>query len=119
LAERGNVIAVVEVRHGAPAEVPSFDGCRVDAGAPRDRSRRDLTVMVSLRMIAVYLLARLPDLLDNEKVVFGLDNPFDARLFMSRDDDEVVALSNDGRVAGGRNLDPLDTATTTALTVEG
>src|SRR4051794_10552826 len=74
--------------------------------------------MVSLRMVAVYLLPRFPDLLDYEKVVFGLDNPFDALLFMSRDDDEVVALLHDGCVAGGRNLDRLDTATTTALTVK-
>jgi hypothetical protein len=75
--------------------------------------------MVSLRMIAVYLLPRFSDLLDNEKVVFSLDNPFDARLFMSGDDDEVVALLHDGCVAGGRNLDRLDTATTTALAVKG
>src|SRR4051812_46947172 len=94
-------------------------GARLPRRGDRDLSRNDLAVVVSLRMIAVYLLPRFPDLLDDEKVVFGLDNPFDALLFMSRDDDEVVALLHDGCVAGGRNLDRLDTATSTALTVKG
>jgi hypothetical protein len=38
---------------------------------------------------------------------------------MAGDHDKVVALLHDGLVAGGRNLDCLDTASTTALAVKG
>lgn len=78
-----------------------------------------LAVVVLLRVVAVYLPPRLPDLLDDKEVVFGLDDSFDAWLFMSRDDDEAVALLHDRRVAGGRNLDRVDTTDSTALAVEG
>ena len=69
-------------------------------------------------MVAVYLLSCLADLLDHEEVSFGLDNPFDSRLLMSGDDDEVVALPHDRRIAGGRNFDRLQTRTSPALAVE-
>jgi hypothetical protein len=75
--------------------------------------------VVLLWVVVVYLLASLADLLDNEEVAFGLDDPLDLWLFMSRDDDEVVALLNDGRVAGRRDLDGLDTGAGAALAVEG
>jgi hypothetical protein len=42
----------------------------------------DLPVMVLLWVVAVYLLAGLPDLLDDEEVGFGLDDPLDPLLFM-------------------------------------
>jgi hypothetical protein len=77
-----------------------------------------LAVMVSLGMVAVYLLSRLPNLFDDEEAAFGLDNPFDLRLLMSGEDDEVVALLHNGRVAAGRNLDRLDAATSAALAVK-
>jgi hypothetical protein len=78
-----------------------------------------LAVVVLLRVVAVYLLSRLADLLHHEEVGLRLDNPLDSGFLMSGDDDEVVALPNDGRVAGGRNFDRLHTGTATALAVEG
>lgn len=78
-----------------------------------------LAVVVLLRVVAVYLLSRLADLLDHEEVSFALDNPFDSRLSMSGDDDEVVALPHDRRIAGGWNFDRLQTRTSPALAVEG
>jgi hypothetical protein len=70
-------------------------------------------------MVPVYLVPRLPDFLDDEEVGFGLHDPFDARLFMPGDHDEVVALVHDGRVAASWNLDRLKAGWAAALAVEG
>lgn len=74
--------------------------------------------MVCLRVVAVYLLTRFADLLDYEEVGVGLDDPFDLRLLVSGDDDEVVALLNDCCVAAWSNLDRLETSSRSALTVK-
>jgi hypothetical protein len=57
--------------------------------------------MVSLGVIAVYLFPGLTDLLDNEELRFGFDDPFDLRLFVSRDDNEAVTLAHDSCIACG------------------
>lgn len=75
-------------------------------------------MMVLLRVVLVDLLAGLAGLLDDKEVVFALDDSLDTRVFMSGEDDEVVALLDDRLVAGGRKLDRLETGSATALAVE-
>jgi hypothetical protein len=74
--------------------------------------------MVPLWVVAVYLLAGVPDLLDDEEVRFGLDDPLDPLLLMPGQDDEVVALLNYALIAGGRDLDRLDTGSPAALAMK-
>jgi hypothetical protein len=76
-------------------------------------------MVVLLRVVAIYLLASLANLLDNEELRFGLRYSFDRRLFVSRDHDEVVPLAHDRCVAARRDLDRLDTGRAAALAMKG
>jgi hypothetical protein len=72
-----------------------------------------------LRVVAVYLLPRFADLLDDQEACVTLNDALDLGLVVSRDHDEVVALTHDRLVSGGRKLERLDTGGTAALAVEG
>jgi hypothetical protein len=74
--------------------------------------------MVSLRMVAIYLLPRLADLLDDEKLRVSFDDPFDLRLFVSGRDDEAVTLTHDGCIAVRRDLDPFEAGGAAAFAVK-
>ena len=84
-----------------------------------ERALLALTVVVSLRMIVIDLFPCLPDLLNHEKLGFGLNDLFDLRLFVTGDDDEVVTLAHNRRISGRRNLDRVETGSAATLTVEG
>jgi hypothetical protein len=74
--------------------------------------------MVLLWMVAIDLLPSLADLLDDEEVGLGLDDPFDLRLFVTRYHDEAVTLLHDLLVSDRRDLDRLDARGAAALAVE-
>jgi hypothetical protein len=75
-------------------------------------------MVVSLRVVVVYLLPSFPDLLDDEELAFGHDDPLNLRLLVPREDDEVVALTDDGGIALVRKLDRLQAGRAAALAME-
>ena len=74
--------------------------------------------MALLWVVAIDLLAGFTDLLDDQELGIDLHNPFDLRLFVAGNDDELVALSDNCRVSVGCNFDRLDTRRATALAVK-
>ena len=60
-------------------------------------------MVVLPRVIAIYLLASLADLLDHEELRLGLEDAFDLRFFVSWDHDEVVPLRHDRCVTARRD----------------
>jgi hypothetical protein len=78
-----------------------------------------LAVVVSLWMVAIDLFPCLTDLLNHEKLGFGLNDLFDLRLFVAGDDDEVVTLAHNRRISGRRDLDRVETGSAAAFAVEG
>ena len=61
--------------------------------------------MALLRVVAVDLLARLADLLDDHELGAALDDPLDIGILVSGYDDESVALGDDPLVLRRRDLD--------------
>jgi hypothetical protein len=71
-----------------------------------------------LRMIAIDLLAGFPDFLDDDVLAAVFDDPFDLRLFVARNHDEVVALVDDAFVLGWRDVEGRHARRPSALAVE-
>jgi len=69
-------------------------------------------------MIAIDLIARFADFLDDDVRLSALDDPFDCRLFVTSDQDEVIPLFDDALVLGRRDVDRCDTRRSSTLAVE-
>jgi hypothetical protein len=78
-----------------------------------------LRVAVALLwVIAVDLLARFADLLDDEERRMPLDDELDRRVFVTGNHDEAVPLLDDTLVGRWGNLDRLDTGCASAFAME-
>jgi hypothetical protein len=74
--------------------------------------------MALLWVIAVNLFARFADLLDNDEVGMAFDDLLDPRLFVAWDQHEVVALTRDPFVLGGKKVDGLETGAPPAFAMD-
>lgn len=84
-----------------------------------ERALLALAVVVSLWMVAIDLFPCLTDLLNHEKLGFGLNDLFDLRLFVAGDDHEVVTLAHNRRISGRRDLDRVETESAATFAMEG
>lgn len=69
-------------------------------------------------MIAIDLIASFADFLDDDVDPSALDDPFDSRLLVTSDQDEVIPLVDDALILGRRDVDGCDARRSSALAVE-
>jgi hypothetical protein len=74
--------------------------------------------MPLLRMIAIDLRSCFADLLDDDVLAAMFDDPLDLRLFVARNQDEVVALVDDAFVLGWSDVDGRHARRLSAFAVE-
>jgi hypothetical protein len=95
-----------------------LNACDVHAEAWSIRAEAWSFAMALLWVIPVDLFASFADLLDNDEVAMAFNDSLDLRLFVARDQHEVIALAHDAFVIRGTNVDGLETSALPTFAVE-
>src|SRR5215216_381145 len=118
---RRNSVAVTSrfVRPSASASISSVMSSRMRRRSDRRAWRTGSRRMPLLRMIAVDLLSRFADLLDDNERTASINHALDLRVFVTGDHDESVSLRDDLFVLVGRDIDRAEAHPLSALAVKG